>query len=48
MTGESYFDRYASEETKEQVRQAITSQTSSEALDQGQYPQYGAEEPPGP
>lgn len=35
-TGESYFDRYASTEIKEQVRLAITSQTSSEALAKGE------------
>ena len=45
VTGESYFDRYASEETKEQVRQAITSQTSSEALDKGSIPNMAQKEP---
>lgn len=45
VTGESYFDRYASEETKEQVRQAITSQTSSEALDKGGIPNMAQKEP---
>ena len=45
MTGESCFDRYASEETKEQVRQAITSQTSSEALDKGSIPNMAQKEP---
>ena len=45
VTGESYFDRYASEETKEQVRQAITSQTSSEALDRGSIPNMAQKEP---
>ena len=38
VTGESYFDRYASDEIKEQARLAITSQTSSEALDKGNIP----------
>ena len=45
VTGESCFDRYASEETKEQVRQAITSQTSSEALDKGSIPNMAQKEP---
>ena len=45
VTGESYFDRYTSEETKEQVRQAITSQTSSEALDKGSIPNMAQKEP---
>ena len=45
VTVESYFDRYASEETKEQVRQAITSQTSSEALDKGSIPNMAQKEP---
>ena len=45
VTGESCFDRYASEETKEQVRQAITSQTSSEALDKGSIPNMVQKEP---
>ena len=45
VTGESYFDRYASEETKEQVRQAITSQASSEALDKGSIPNMAQKEP---
>lgn len=45
VTGESYFDRYVSEETKEQVRQAITSQTSSEALDKGSIPNMAQKEP---
>ena len=45
VTGESYFDRYASEETKEQVRQAITSQTSSEVLDKGSIPNMAQKEP---
>lgn len=45
VTGESYFDRYASEETKEQARQAITSQTSSEALDKGSIPNMAQKEP---
>lgn len=35
ITGESYFDHYASSTIKEEVRLAITSQTSSDALDKG-------------
>lgn len=34
-TGESYFDHYAGDTIKEQVRLAITSQSSSDALDKG-------------
>ena len=34
-TGESWFDRYASDDIKEEIRQIITSQSTSDALDKG-------------